>query len=1222
MREFKSAWASGRLWVSLAAIASTIAFVCLVAVGMAPAAGTSVRYISNTATGGDCTSIGTWDQYTKTCTLTTDLTVSGSNGVEINSDGITLDGGGHSLTSTGGFSSGGAVIAKTGITIKNLTINQFNNGVYIMATSNATITGNTLQNNNNGIVMINTSGTRIYRNNFIDNVKQTAITGGSGNMFSLPGMGGNFWSNYNRPSQGCDDNNGDFFCDAAFSFAGGQDAQAWTAQDGWNAPHPEDTVPPEVTGVEPSGVIGDSSATVTVHYQDPGSNINLAAVYVYLDGTALDGCTATQTNVDCPVTSLALGAHSVTGSVSDNRGNTSPISGSFTFTDDGAPVVSNIQPSGILNTGTVSVEAVYSDGSGSGVDIATLAVYLDGARMAGCATSASVVSCPAGGLADGNHTIDVSVDDVAGNHGSGNGSFLVDQTDPVVGTVTPSGAVSSSSVTITADYSDSGSGIDALTASLTLDGGSLTGCSATGTAISCPASGLATGAHTIEGTVSDLAGNSSPIGGAFEFVDNAAPSVTNILPTGTITSTMTTLSASFSDGSGSGIDGATVSVYLDGATATGCTATTFNVNCPVSGLANGVHAIAVTVDDNAGNHGSGSGSFTVDTSVPAISPTRYIRNNATGGDCTAIGAWDQYTKTCTMNTDLNFTGNGIQIVDSGITLDGNGHTITGSDAFTSGGSMSAKTGVTIKNLKIVNFCYGVYLSASSGNNIYRNNISGNKYGVYMINSASNTVYNNDFVDNTQQVVISGGSGNVFSKPLPAGGNYWSNYDTPGEGCEDAGGDGFCDAALIFAGGRDDFPYKSAQNGAGPLPVDTQAPTISGIAPAGWVTSSSINVYADYADADSGINTASVVVAVDGTALDGCSTAAGSVYCSASGLGEGLHTIDVSVADMAGNTGTGSGLFQVDTQAPSVTVITPSGYVNDRVSEGIDVDIAASYADANSGIDINSVTVRMHGQYVTDWHLTGCEAAATSTDTQCTVRLPAGVGIDWEGAVENITVSVTDVAGNTGSSSESFMIDSWGPWVTGIGPSGTINTTTTTVYAHYGDAESGIDTASVKVYLDGEAITGCTVTDGTASCPVAGLAEGTHSTTLRVSDLAGNENLSGAGSFTVDIAIKPELRLNRTQVFWASYADYQAGHLSVRYAIVNAGAGSAGNVNVTGSTNTAGVTMDTALPLTVGDIAAGQSAQFICVYNIPGGVTRWTAGLTATATDGGVTYSYP
>jgi len=54
-----------------------------------------------------------------------------------------------------------------------------------------------------------------------------------------------------------------------------------------------------------------------------------------------------------------------------------------------------------------------------------------------------------------------------------------------------------------------------------------------------------------------------------------------------------------------------------------------------------------------------------------------INDNTTGWDCSSIGTWNAVTKTCILTTDL--TGK-IEIYSDFITLDGNSHTITGSNA--------------------------------------------------------------------------------------------------------------------------------------------------------------------------------------------------------------------------------------------------------------------------------------------------------------------------------------------------------------------------------------------------------------------------------------------------------------------------------------------------------------------------------------------------------------
>ncbi|MHB8793521.1 MAG: NosD domain-containing protein [Thermoleophilia bacterium] len=851
MKEFNPVWAGRRGWTSLSLLTLMFFVVFLLAVFTETANAASAKIIRNSATGGDCTTIGTWDPETLTCTLTTDLVVTGKNGIEIVDNNITVDGNGHSITDSGGFTSGGAFSARTGITIKNLTIRQFNYGINILSSSGSVITGNTLENNTYGIYAISSINGSIYNNNFINNGTQAFVVGGSGNVFSLPGSGGNFWNSFSTPAQGCTDNNGDFFCDAAFTFSGGQDSQPYTSRDGWNAVHPPDTTPPEILSVLPSGVIDSNSATVKVYYQDPGSNINLASVSVYLDGNGLTGCTITQESAACPVSGIALGAHTISGSVSDNRGNTSPISGAFNFADLVAPVIYHIQPSGTNGSGSVTVSALFSDGSGSGVDSSTAAVYLDGAKVAGCTATVSGVSCPVAGLADGSHSISVSVDDNSGNPGAGTGSFLVDTTAPAVSAVFPSGTVSTSSLTVSASYSDVGSGVNIASVNVYLDGALLGGCTESPIGVSCPVSGLVTGAHTIGGSVADIAGNSSPIAGSFSFVDSSAPVVSGILPTGTISTSSTTVSANYSDGSGSGVETASVAVYVDSAPIAGCTVTSASVSCSVNSLANGGHTIMVKVSDEAGNQGSGTGSFTVDTSTPPVSPTRYIRDNATGGDCTAIGAWDQYSKTCTLTTDLNFNSNGIEIADNGIILDGGGHTITGSDGFTSGGSMSLRSGVTIRNLTVVNFGYGIYLLASSNNTITGNTLSRNKYGIYLSGSSGNSIFNNNFVGNVTQAYIAGGSGNSLNQPEPTGGNYWSDFDTPGEGCSNGDGDSFCDAAYAQYGFQDSLPWTTQDGWGTQPPVDPSQigkPVLKLSAPAPFWGS-----YADYLSRSLSVN---------------------------------------------------------------------------------------------------------------------------------------------------------------------------------------------------------------------------------------------------------------------------------------------------------------------------------------------------------------------------------
>jgi len=187
-----------------------------------------------------------------------------------------------------------------------------------------------------------------------------------------------------------------------------------------------------------------------------------------------------------------------------------------------------------------------------------------------------------------------------------------------------------------------------------------------------------------------------------------------------------------------------------------------------------------------------------------------------GGDCAAIGVWDTNKNRCTLNSDVTVSGaDGIRIESSGVTLDGKDlvdgtiHTLKGSlTSGTNGVYLSGITGATIQNLKVEQFGFGFRLYSSSGNRLSGNTAYSNALtGIYLDSSYNNTICRNNFIDNANwlQAYDYLGSGNVFSLAAPIGGNYWSNFHTPLQGCSDNDNDGFCDAPYFFTGGQDDLP---------------------------------------------------------------------------------------------------------------------------------------------------------------------------------------------------------------------------------------------------------------------------------------------------------------------------------------------------------------------------------------------------------------------------------
>jgi parallel beta-helix repeat protein len=137
--------------------------------------------------------------------------------------------------------------------------------------------------------------------------------------------------------------------------------------------------------------------------------------------------------------------------------------------------------------------------------------------------------------------------------------------------------------------------------------------------------------------------------------------------------------------------------------------------------------------------------------------TKYIPSD------TSIGTWDDINRIYTLTTDVFET---IQIDEDNFTLDGAGYTATGPGTG-NGVYLSGRTDVTIQNLTVNEFSYGIYLYNSSNNTLTGNTVNSNNhtgiflhtdchnntltgntansnthYGIYLYYSSSNTVTGN------------------------------------------------------------------------------------------------------------------------------------------------------------------------------------------------------------------------------------------------------------------------------------------------------------------------------------------------------------------------------------------------------------------------------------------------------------------------------------------------
>lgn len=97
---------------------------------------------------------------------------------------------------------------------------------------------------------------------------------------------------------------------------------------------------------------------------------------------------------------------------------------------------------------------------------------------------------------------------------------------------------------------------------------------------------------------------------------------------------------------------------------------------------------------------------------------------------------------------------------------------------------------------------------------------------------------------------------------------------------------------------------------------------------------------------------------------------------------------------------------------------------------------------------------------------------------------------------------------------------------------------------------------------------------------------------------------------------PDLTVTTSHSYWKSYSDYMTRELTVRFTLTNGSLVTAAPaVQVTGASSTGGVSLATAAPVNIGDVAAGASVDFSLVFNVPPGICCFETNITGTAGSG-------
>ncbi len=184
-----------------------------------------------------------------------------------------------------------------------------------------------------------------------------------------------------------------------------------------------DLTSPTISVAQPpdNGFLNATSTMVVVNYADTGgSGISTSTLVIKLDAVALSTSTFTQyaASATVSITGLSVGAHTLDASVSDYAINfTSATQSGFTVTLTSPTITTGYPLDGSFVTYASTVATInYADSGGSGLNLASLVVKLDGVAVsAGAITAGATQAAVNLTLSVGVHTLDATIANNLGN---------------------------------------------------------------------------------------------------------------------------------------------------------------------------------------------------------------------------------------------------------------------------------------------------------------------------------------------------------------------------------------------------------------------------------------------------------------------------------------------------------------------------------------------------------------------------------------------------------------------------------------------------------------------------------------------------------------------------------------------------------------------------------------------------------------------------------------
>ena len=676
-------------------------------------------------------------------------------------------------------------------------------------------------------------------------------------------------------------------------------------------------------------------------------------------------------------------------------------------------------------------------------------------------------------LADGKYTAVVAVGDANGEVAKDAVTFTVsadDTTPAVITQVSPQGVVKSDSATLSVQAYDEQSGVATVT--LSLNGGD----AAEGETLAV--TGLVNGTQTVDAVVTNGAGLETPFRWTFTVVlDTTPPEISSVTPQGLVQTADVMLSAVVVDDQ-SAITSVTIAV--DGGDATPVAEADIQagtISQAVTGLESGTHSATIVAMSDGGST-SHIWTFTVmlDTTAPeisAVAPQGVVREANVMLSAVVVDEQSAITSV-TIAVD---GGDATPVAEADIQAGKIGQAVTGLESGTHTAEIVATSdgGSTTHSwtFTVMLDTTAPEISAVAPQGIVEQETT----------LISAVVVDEQSPVTSVTIAIDGGEPVDVPEADIQSGNISMELGDLKSGTYAV------EVIATSSGGSRTHSWTFT------VRLDTTPPEISSVAPQGLIRDDTVSISAVVVDEQSELE--SVTIALDDGAPIAVATVDiqnGRVGRDVLGLTTGTHTVTVT-ATSAGGTTAHAWAFTVelDEKPPTITSTGPHGLVR---KERPVVSVVAT--DDLSGVDTIEITLAdSSGKKVT---------GETTQDRTSATFIPENAFTDDTQGTYVAKATVKDVRGNEASVQWAFTVefDTIPPVITTATPQGEARITERKplISAAYTDDASGIDTKSVKLWVDGKPVTPTKVTTSQVTyLPIADLNYGRRTVKLEVSDLA-------------------------------------------------------------------------------------------------------------------------